>query len=172
RLGKLGLSLATLLAVIALFLGTYHPTHAAGSAFVRVNQLGYAATASKRAYLMASSVETGATFSVMNAGGVTVYTAPIGASLGSWSASYGNIYALDFDSVTTAGTYTIAVAGPIAGSSPSFKIDTAANVYAGAVANALSFYQNERDGPSFIASALRSAPAHLNDQSAMTYLTP
>src|SRR5262249_9596430 len=69
-------------------------------------------------------------------------------------------------------TYTIAVAGPIAGSSPSFKIDTAANVYAGAVANALSFYQNERDGPSFIASALRSAPAHLNDQSAMTYLTP
>src|SRR5262249_34801804 len=91
---------------------------------------------------------------------------------GSWSASYGNIYALDFDSVTASGTYTIAVSGPIAGSSPSFKIDTAANLYAGAVANALSFYQNERDGPNYIPSPLRTAPSHLNDQNAMTYLTP
>jgi endoglucanase len=31
---------------------------------------------------------------------------------------------------------------------------------------------NERDGPRFIRSALRAAPAHLNDQPARTYLTP
>jgi endoglucanase len=36
----------------------------------------------------------------------------------------------------------------------------------------LSFYQAERDGPDFIRSALRTAPAHLNDRRAMTYLTP
>ncbi|MFL5625780.1 MAG: glycoside hydrolase family 9 protein, partial [Ktedonobacteraceae bacterium] len=61
---------------------------------------------------------------------------------------------------------------PIAGSSPSFTIGTAANVYAGALSNALSFYQNERDGANYIPSGLRTAPAHLNDANAMTYLTP
>ena len=145
---------------------------ASGSAFVRVNQVGYATTATKRAYLMASGVETGATFSVKNASGTTVYSAAIGVKVGSWSSSYPDVYTLDFGSVTTLGTYTISVSGPIAGSSPSFPIDTAANIYAGALANALSFYQNERDGANYIPSALRTAPAHLNDSNAMTYLTP
>ena len=35
-----------------------------------------------------------------------------------------------------------------------------------------SFYENERDGPEYIPSALRSAAAHLNDEHAMTYATP
>jgi hypothetical protein len=30
----------------------------------------------------------------------------------------------------------------------------------------LLFYQNERDGPNFIATPLRTAAAHVNDQSA------
>ncbi|HET8910159.1 MAG TPA: glycoside hydrolase family 9 protein, partial [Ktedonobacteraceae bacterium] len=145
---------------------------ASGQAFVRVNQEGYATTASKRAYLMASGVETGATFSVKNASGTTVYSASIGANLGSWSSGFPDVYALDFSSVTTAGSYTIAVSGPIAGTSPGFSIDTAANLYTGGLSNALSFYQNERDGAGYIPSALRTAPGHLNDASAMTYLTP
>jgi endoglucanase len=45
-------------------------------------------------------------------------------------------------------------------------------VYSGALANSLSFYQTERDGPDFILNALRTAAGHLNDQSAMTCLTP
>jgi endoglucanase len=143
-----------------------------GSAFVRVNQVGYATTASKRAYLMASGAETGATFSVKNASGTIVYSAPIGANLGKWSTSYPDVYALDFNSVTTPGAYTIVTSGPIVGSSPGFPIDTATNVYPGALSNALSFYQNERDGANYIPSALRTAPGHLNDASAMTYLTP
>lgn len=145
---------------------------ASGSAFVRVNQVGYATAASKRAYLMASGAEAGATFSVINSSGATIYSAAIGANLGSWSGSYPDVYALDFGSVTAPGTYTISVSGPIAGSSPGFPIDTAANVYAGALSNALSFYQNERDGANYIPSALRTAPGHLNDANAMTYLTP
>ena len=146
---------------------------AAGTAFVRVNQLGYATgSQAKRAYLMASSTEDGATFRVKDSSGSTVYSAPLGAGLGKWSASYPDVYALDFPVVTAAGTYTISVSGPIPAQSPPFRIDTAANVYAGALANSLFFYQTERDGPDFIPNALRTAAGHLNDQSAMTYLTP
>jgi hypothetical protein len=111
---------------------------AAGTAFVRVNQLGYS-SATKRAYLMASAVETGATFAVKNASGTTVYTAPIGANLGSWSSAYPDVYALDFDTVTTVGGYTITVTGPIAATSPTFRVDSGQNVYAAAMANAVSF---------------------------------
>ena len=56
--------------------------------------------------------------------------------------------------------------------SPAFRIDTPRQLYATAMANSLSFYQNERDGPDFIPSALRTAPGHLNDENAMTYLIP
>src|SRR5262252_7325772 len=153
---------------------TATPARAAtATAFVRVNQIGYAtASQAKRAYLMASTAETGATFSVKNASGTTVYSNSIGANLGKWSASYPDVYALDFSSVSAAGTYTISVSGPVAARSPSFRIDTGTGLYSGALANSLSFYQTERDGPDFIASALRTAPGHLNDQNAMTYLTP
>ena len=86
---------------------------AAGTAFVRVNQLGYATgSQAKRAYLLASGTENGATFSVTNSSGTTVYSAPIGAGLGKWSASYPDVYALDFPAVTTSGTYSISVSGP------------------------------------------------------------
>src|SRR5712691_9585229 len=144
----------------------------AQNAFIRVNQIGYVATANKRAYLMASASETGATFNVKNSSGTTVYSAPIGLNLGAWSRSYPNVYALDFSSVSTAGTYTISVSTPIAATSPSFRIDAAANLYTTPLANTLYFYENERDGPSFIPTALRTAAGHLNDASAKVYLTP
>src|SRR3954471_3970717 len=76
----------------------------AQTAFVRVNQVGYASGGSKRAYLMASAAETGASFSVKNSSGTTVFgPAAISASLGSWSTSYPDVYALDFDNFTAAG---------------------------------------------------------------------
>ena len=143
------------------------------SAFVRVNQVGYVSGASKRAYLMASGAEMGATFSVKNSSGATVFgPAAVGVNLGSWSSSFPDVFALDFDSLITAGTYTISVSGPIAASSPSFKIDTAANLYTSTLGNSLYFYQNERDGQNFIATPLRSAAGHLNDASATVYVTP
>ena len=148
------------------------PSISFAAAFVRVNQVGYPANGSKRAYLMASGVETGATFAVKNSGGTTLLSGPIGANLGSWSNSYPDVYALDFSTVTVAGTYTITVSGPIAASSPTFKIDSAANVYSTPLSNSLFFYQNERDGPNFIASPLRTAAGHVNDQSATVYITP
>src|SRR5919197_1630681 len=171
RGGTIALLAALSLLVMNLY-GRAGSAPAPGTAFVRVNQVGYPLAASKRAYLMASGPEAGATFIVRNSAGTTVLSGPIGANLGSWSSAYPNVFALDFDSVSAAGTYTISVAGPIPATSPSFRIDTGAGVYGSALANALAFYQTERDGPNFIASPLRSAAAHLNDQNAMTYLTP
>ena len=143
----------------------------AASAYIRINQVGYAASSSKRAYLMASGAETGATFAVKNSSGTTVYSAAVGTSLGAWG-TFTSVYALDFDSVSTTGTYTISVASPIAATSSPFKIDAAANLYATPLANALYYYQSERDGPNYIPNSLRAAPGHLNDENAKVYFTP
>src|ERR1700751_1991941 len=133
--------IASLLVLAVLCAAAYGQT-----AFVRVNQVGYVSGGVKRAYLMASAAETGATFMLKNSSGSTVFgPTAIGANLGSWSNGYPDVYALDFDNFTTAGTFSISVSGPIAASSPSFKVDTAANVYTGALSNSLFFYQNERD---------------------------
>jgi endoglucanase len=137
--------------------------------------MGYPSSGPKRAYLMASAAETSATFTVRNSSGATVFgPAAIGANLGSWSSTYPDVYALDFDSFVPAapGSFSISVNGPIAASSPNFKIDTATNVYSAALSNSLYFYENERDGPNFISTPLRTAPGHLNDESATVYVTP
>jgi endoglucanase len=147
------------------------PARGGSSAFIRVNQVGYPGSATKRAYLMATGAETGATFAVKNSVGTTVYSAPVGASLGAWG-TFGSVYALDFDSVSAAGIYTISVASPIAATSPAFKIDTAANLYGTPLANSLFYYETSRDGPNYIPNALRTAPGHLNDTSASAYFTP
>src|SRR5262245_6239797 len=137
---------ALLVASTVAAIGLAGTAHAATStAYVRVNQLGYG-SAGKRAYLMSSAAESRATFAVKNSSGTTVYTAPIGARLGSWSSGYPNVYALDFDTVTAAGTYTVSVTGPVAATSPAFRIDTGQNVYASAMANTVAFFQNQRDG--------------------------
>jgi endoglucanase len=164
------LRMASAFCWIVLVLGTVAPLPAQ-SAFVRVNQVGYPMNATKRAYLMSSTAETGATFKVVNSSGTSVYSAPIGPKLGSWG-SFSNVYALDFDLVTTAGTYNITILGPAAATSPSFAVDSSANLYTGPLANSLYFYENERDGANFISTALRSAGGHLNDSVASVYLTP
>ena len=122
---------------------------------------------------MASGSESGATFVLKNSSGGTVFgPAAIGANLGSWSGSYPDVYPLDFDSFTAGGTYSISVSGPIAALSPDFNIDSPANLYTTPLSNTLFFYQNERDGPNFVATALRTAAGHRNDASAKVYITP
>jgi len=143
----------------------------AQSNFVRVHQTGYVAGAPKRAYLMTSTASTGASFSVLNSSGSPVYSAAIGADQGKWG-TFAHVYALDFDTVSTAGTYTISVSGAISASSPSFAIGSGTNLYSIPLANTLFFYENERDGANFIASPLRTAAGHLNDAHAKVYFTP
>jgi endoglucanase len=138
---------------------------------VRVNLVGYPSAGTKRAYLMSGTAETGATFAVRS-GSTTVLSGAIGADLGAWSNSFGHVYAIDFDALASAGTYTIQVTGPVAATSVPFTVGTAAAVHLQPLRNALSYYQVQRDGPNFIPSALRSGGAHLNDATAMTYSTP
>ena len=82
------------------------------------------------------------------------------------------VYPVSFSSLDTPGTDTIWLAGSPPVVSPPFQINSPGPLWSQALANALSFYQNERDGPAYIPSALRTAPAHLNDETAMTYVTP
>jgi endoglucanase len=160
-----------LCAAATVFVGTDVVLAASNSAYIRVNQVGYVTGATKRAYLMATAAETGATFAVKNSGGGTVYSAAIGANLGKWG-TFTYVYALDIDSVSTVGTYTISVASPVAATSPSFKIDSGTNIYSTPLANSLFYYETSRDGANYIPNSLRTAPGHLNDQNASAYITP
>jgi endoglucanase len=167
---RVGLALALLFA-----LATAPVARAAAqpTAFVRVDQAGYGAGEAKRAYLMSHRDEAGAAFQLLRSpGGAVVSSGTVGASAGSWSKRFPHVYPLDFDALQTPGTYTVSVGGRAPASSPPFAIAAPSSLYAQPLANALSYYENERDGPEYIPSALRSAPAHLNDAHARVYATP
>jgi len=163
---------AFLLAALALCAQPSDQALAAGGAYIRVNQVGYPTTAPKRAYLLSPRVESGAAFSVVQVpGGATMFTGTIGGSLGSWSRRYGHVYALDFDAVQSparmCSRWRVALPRPHRPLRSSPGLCSTNRRSRTAVV-----YENERDGPEFIPSTLRSAPAHLNDESALTYLTP
>ena len=141
----------------------------AQNAFVRVNQVGYERGTASRAYLMSTVAETGAVFHVVSSGGETEWIAPIGANLGLWSAFH--VYALDF-SLNESETFRIEVSGPAPAISPRFPVDTPEKLYSQALANALNFYENERDGEDFIRTPLRTAAGHLNDKHAKVFTSP
>ncbi|HEX5899506.1 MAG TPA: cellulase N-terminal Ig-like domain-containing protein [Solirubrobacteraceae bacterium] len=75
----------------------------ADAAYVRVDQVGYVASAHKRAYLLAGGSAAGATFAVRDAAGTSVYSAGVGPRTGSWSGRFPNGYRLDFDAVGAPG---------------------------------------------------------------------
>lgn len=145
------------------------PATAAASAYVRIDQTGYPIHATARAYLMATAPETGASFKLLDGTGATIASGNVPTASKLWKSYY--VYALDFPA-SKSGTFTLAVNGPVPTTSPSFRIATPATLYAKALANGLSFYQNQRDGAGFIASPLRSAAGHLHDASAGVYRTP
>lgn len=162
-------SLAVLIALAAASAG--QPARAAAStAFIRVDQLGYSSGGAKRAYLMSSAPATGARWEVAaQAGGPVVASGLVGASSGSWSPGFPYVYPLALEGLSAPGSYVVHADGA---TSPPFQVGAPAEVFGPALANALSFYENERDGPEYIPSPLRSAPAHLHDSQAATYATP
>jgi endoglucanase len=145
---------------------------AADAAFVRVNQVGYATSAHKRAFLLTAGDATGASFAVRSASGATVYTAPIGPRTGSWSARFANVYRLDFDAVAAPGVYTIAVSGPAHATSPSFRVDAPAALFAPMIADSRFFFAAQRDGRDVIPAVMQRHPSHLNDAHASAYAPP
>jgi endoglucanase len=154
---------------LALLVLKAAPAARADTAVVRLNQLGYEVGTDSRAYLMATRPETGAVFAVIDAKGATVFSQAIGANLGTW----GNftVYALDFE-IASAGMYTIDVDGPLNATSRSFPVGTPKQLYSQGLANALNFYQNERDGEDFIKTPLRTAAGHLHDENATVFASP
>jgi len=141
----------------------------AQSAFVRINQLGYEAGVDSRAYLMSRAPEKGASFRVTDEAGVAVHSGSIVSKLGVWGKF--QVYALDFK-VVDPGTYTIEVDGSFSATSPSFAVAPPDELYKRGIRNALSFYQNERDGANFIRTPLRVAPGHLNDKHVAVFKAP
>src|SRR4029077_9083496 len=136
---KVGAALGVL--AVAILLGLLAASQRRDtSGHVRVNQIGYEAGRPMRAYLMAMKPETGAKFEVSNPQGNAVYSADIGGLLGNWGKY--NVYALDF-TTSAPDTYTVTVTGPAPGTSPSFRVGAPAQLYSEALANALSFYQNQ-----------------------------
>jgi endoglucanase len=142
------------------------------SAVIRVNQVGYTIDGPKRAYLMSRAIVPPGTFAVIGSTSTAQFSGNIGSDLGAWGR-FRHVYAMDFDALSGAGTYIITVGLQSSViSSPAFAVDTASNIFSTPLANALSFYQNERDGQDFIPSALRTAPGHLSDVTATAYKTP
>jgi endoglucanase len=148
---------------------------AAAEAFVRVSQVGYeAGHAPYRAYLMSTVAAKDAVFRVSDEKGKTVYSAGVGALLGTWSNSPAltyHVYALEFQ-VPEGSRYSIAVSGSLKAQSPSFAVASPEVLYSGLLLNAKFFYESEHDGANYIKNSLRSAPGHLNDAHAAVYTTP
>ena len=154
--------------------GSHRTPAGAPAAAVRVDQVGYPSGAAKLAEIMTRAKPAGdLRWVVVRAGSCTVAASGVARQdLGAWSKRYGWVWAARFTGVRAPGRYRVGILGDASASSPWFTIGPAAHLYARPLANALSFFENERDGPDFVHTALRSAPGHLNDVSAMTYRTP
>jgi endoglucanase len=161
---------SVLLAVLA-----WTPAVWAQAAYVRVSQVGYEAGETPfRAYLMSTTVASGASFKVISSKGDDAYSGHVGALLGTWGHSKKvtyDVYALEF-TVPGGDLYTISVSGPVKATSPGFAVDSPERLYSGLLLNTLSFYQTQRDGANFVPNALRTEPGHLNDKNARVYKTP
>ncbi len=170
RLAIATLALAVGVAVGASSLVASVPARAAApsTSWIRVNQVGYVASAPKRAFLLSTEPCAGTPFD-LDDGGSAVTGGTAGADRGPWNAAYPHVCAIDFDGFATPGTYTLAAAGAV---SPPFAIDTAANLYAPLLDDALVFYRAQRDGADVDPSVLARKPAHLHDRHASVYRIP
>jgi endoglucanase len=167
------LALGALVATLATILAGPGVAPAASAApavsYVRVNQVGYVDSShEKRAWLLSTADLAGSSFDVRDGGG-TVLTEGVGADLGPWNGSFTHLYPLDFGILSAPGTYTIVASGA---TSPSFRVDTAAALYAPLVHNGVDFFRAHRDGANVDPTLLDRRPSHLNDAAASVYAKP
>jgi hypothetical protein len=148
------------------------PAQAATTGQVRLDQVGYGTAESKQAYLLVDKATSDAKFSVLDATGKTVLTGKVGASLGGWSDSFSAVHPIDFSKVTKSGTYKIKVSGAATATSPNFKIDAQAKLFAPIAADTVEFFQAQRDGANVVPGRLGRKQSHLADRKADVYDTP
>ena len=143
-------------------------TSVAAPTEVRVNQVGYAASAPKVAFAMLSSRVASVEFTVTS-GGRTVFRGVSRDDAGSWNSRYGGVYELDFSALRRCGTYQVRVGSAV---SPPFRIATGQALYGQLVDNAVDYFTSERDGADVAPSVLDREPANLTDEQAYVYATP
>jgi endoglucanase len=149
------------------------PPSNSGGAYLRFNQVGYRNADPKHVLVMSpSALPAGTTFQVQNGLCTMVLSAPVGADLGSWSATFPHVYDVDLSAITTEGHYTVQVSG--GGITVGGVIDVGAgpSLYAPLLSNALFFYKAQRDGANVDSSVMNRKPSHLKDMSATVYATP
>lgn len=158
-------------ALLSLLLSLFLVGHATAQerGYVRLNQVGYSLGEPKRAYLLAPGSDSGAGFTVRDASGAAQLHAVVGGRAGHWGRF--RVWALDFDALGL-GSYTIEVTGRFPARSAPFQVVPAAERYRAAIGRGLLYFQVVRDGPEFLPSALRRAPAHLHDRHARVYAPP
>jgi len=165
---RLVLMLVALSALLAILMPGCSRAAAPGETpFLRLNEAGYE-SGPVHAYLMSGTDQAGSTFTVKKSNGETVFSGAVGNSGATWGKY--KVYPLDF-TILTAGTYTLSVSGPHPALS-TFRVDSPAQLYVSPLNNALRFFQDQRDGSDYVPSALRTAPAHLNDQRGNVYKPP
>jgi endoglucanase len=148
------------------------PATAAAAGFVRVDQVGYATSEAKYAYLLGTDAVAGAPFSVLDSAGRTVFTGKVGATLGGWNDQYRAVHQADFSAVTKPGTYRVRFTGRVSASSPSFRIDRASALFQPLVRSTTEFFQAQRDGEQIIPGRLNRQQSHLTDARATVYAEP
>jgi glycosyl hydrolase family 9/cellulase-like Ig domain-containing protein len=132
---------------------------------IRVDQLGYAPAETKIAYLIAPNARH-ARFRVISRGR-TVLSGHAGHNRGRWNRRFRAVQPLNLSALRTPGTYRIRAAGV---TSPRFRIGD--DLLTPRVAEAVRFFQAQRDGADVIPGALKRKPAHLNDRAASIYAHP
>jgi endoglucanase len=135
---------------------------------IRVDQVRYADSAVKVAYLMLPVRAGRVSFSVVGARGV-VFRGVSRADLGAWNARYRAVYELSFTQVRRCGTYRIRV-GPA--TSPAFQIASGQALYQRLVSNGVRYFTSERDGADILPEVLDRKPANLTDTRACVYAAP
>lgn len=158
---------------LALAAATVIAAAAAGAgrpaALVRVDQVGYTSGAPKQALLMTARRLHAAPFTVVDDRGHVVYRGRSGRDRGAWNARFRHTYVLDFTHLRASGRFSVRALGR---ASPPFAIAPASSLYAPLAAREVTFFQEQRDGPDVVATALPRAPAHLHDAEAAVSTRP
>ena len=137
--------------------------------FIRVDQVGYASSEAKRAYLLAPHALAGTKYTVRDRDGRVLLTGRVGPSAGGWNATYQSVQPIDFTALGVPGTYTIEAAGAV---SPTFKVGFGWDLFGPLAADAVDFFTVQRDGADVVPGLLHRRPSHLADRTAGVYDTP
>jgi hypothetical protein len=139
---------------------------------IRVDQLGYLPRERKVAYLLATDAVAGARFQVRDGSDDVVLRGSVPEASGTWNARYTAVHELDFSALRRQGTYHLTVSGSVTAASPPFRVASAQALFLPRVADAVAFFQAQRDGADVIAGPLDRQPAHLHDRSLQVFDWP